>query len=218
MVAATDANRRGPNDAASASRATEESLNGGMSAQPRMRASYIQDNLAAVAACGPDVHKRVLAAIPDTIEEIRSAARVDWLPIGVDVVLTRTVCELTGISGVRDWSRRAFLGAVQGPLLRPIVRAVVSLFGLSPATVLRRAPMGWQQIYQDCGQLIVVPLAPNRMQLRIEGAREPFLENHCYIEGTCGTFEGAVDLGGARGNVDAHVDTAARRVEFDVRW
>lgn len=189
-----------------------------MSTQPRMRASYIKDNLAAVAACGPRVQSQLYAAIPDTIAEIQSAARVDWLPIGVDVALTRAVCELTGISGVRDWSRRAFLCAVEGPMLRPIVRAVVSLFGLSPATVLRRAPMGWQQIYQDCGLLVAVPLAHNHMRLRVEGARGPFLENQCYVEGTCGTFEGAVDLGGARGTVEAHVDVAAKRVEFDVLW
>ncbi|MBI1947561.1 MAG: hypothetical protein HYS27_17860 [Deltaproteobacteria bacterium] len=189
-----------------------------MSGQARMRASYIQDNLAAVEACSPDVQRRLFAAIPETIDEIRSAARVDWLPIGVDVVLTRTVCELTGFSGVRDWSRRAFLSAVQGPMLRPIVRAVVSLFGLTPATVLRRAPMGWQQIYQGCGLLVVVPMTPDHMCLRIEGANGPFLENQCYVEGTCGTFEGAVDLGGARGTVEAHVDAAAKRVEFDVRW
>lgn len=189
-----------------------------MSAQPRMRASYIKDNLDAVAAFGPDVQRRLFGAIPDTITEIQSAARVDWLPIGVDVVLTRTVCELTGVSGVRDWSRRAFLRAVEGPMLRPIVRAVVSLFGLTPATVLRRAPMGWQQIYQDCGLLVAVPVAYDRMQLRVEGAVGPFLERGCYVEGTCGTFEGAVDLGGARGTVDAHVDVGAKRVEFDISW
>ena len=183
-----------------------------------MRASYIQDNLAAVTAFGPDIERRLRAAIPDAIAEITSAARVDWLPISVDVALTHAVRELTGTSGLRDWSRRAFLGAVQGPMLRPIVRAVVSLFGLTPATVLRRAPMGWQQIYQDCGLLIVVPVTPNHVQLRVEGARGPFLDDQDYVEGTCGTFEGAVDLGGARGTVEAHMDPAAHRVEFDVRW
>lgn len=183
-----------------------------------MRASYIKDNLAAVRAFGPDVERRLREEIRDAIAEIESAARVDWLPIGVDVALTRAVHKLTGTNGVRDWSRRSFLAAVEGPMLRPIVRAVVSLFGLTPATVLRRAPMGWQQIYQNCGLLLCEPLAPDRMRLRVEGARGPFLDDTDYVEGTCGTFEGAVDLGGARGSVSAHIDAGARRVEFDVSW
>lgn len=190
----------------------------GMPGEPRMRASYIKDNLAAVRSFGPDVERSLRGEIGDAVVEIESAARVDWLPIGVDVALTRTVRKLTGSNGVRDWSRRSFLAAVEGPMLRPIVRAVVSLFGLTPATVLRRAPMGWQQIYQNCGLLICEPLAPDRMRLRVEGARGPFLDDHDYVEGTCGTFEGAVDLGGARGNVSAHIDANARRVEFDVSW
>ncbi len=183
-----------------------------------MRASYIKDNLDAVRAFGPELEARLRRDIADTVAEIEHASRVDWLPIGVDVVLTRAVRRLTGTNGVRDWSRRSFLSAVEGPMLRPIVRAVVSLFGLTPATVLRRAPMGWQQIYQGCGLLVCEPLTPDRMRMRVEGARGPFLDDQDYIEGTCGTFEGAVDLGGARGTVDAYVDAPARRVEFDVRW
>lgn len=183
-----------------------------------MRASYIMDNLKAVRAFGPEVDARLRADIADTVAEIEHASRVDWLPIGIDVALTRAVHRLTGVNGVRDWGRRSFLSAVEGPMLRPIVRAVVSLFGLTPSTLLRRAPMAWQQIYQDCGMLVCEPLAPDRMRVRLEGARGPFLDDQGYIEGTCGVFEGAVDLGGARGTVDAHVDSAAKRLEFDVRW
>lgn len=189
-----------------------------MPGEPRMRASYIQDNLAAVRNFGPEVERRLRMDIADTVAEIEAAARVDFLPIGVDVVLTRAVHALTGVNGVRDWSRRAFLSAVEGPMLRPIVRAVVSLFGLSPSTVLRRAPMGWQQIYQNCGILVCESLSTHQMRLRVEGARGPFLDDVDYVEGTCGTFEGAVDLGGARGIVHAHIDAPAKRVEFDVAW
>ncbi len=189
-----------------------------MPGEPRMRASYIKDNLAAVSSFGPELERRLRSEIASTIAEIEQAARVDWLPIGVDVVLTRAVRRLTGTSGVRDWSRRSFLSAVEGPMLRPIVRAVVSLFGLTPSTVLRRAPMGWQQIYMNCGLLVCEPLATDRMRLRVEGARGPFLDDVDYVEGTCGTFEGAVDLGGARGTVHAHMDPTAKRVEFDIAW
>lgn len=189
-----------------------------MPGQARMRASYIKDNLKAVRSFGPDVEGRLRVDLADAVAEIEHASRVDWLPIGIDVALTRAVRHLTGTNGVRNWSRRSFLSAVEGPMLRPIVRAVVSLFGLTPATVLRRAPMGWQQIYQNCGILVCEPVTPERMRLRVEGASGPFLDDQDYIEGTCGTFEGAVDLGGARGTVDAYVDVAARRLEFDVRW
>lgn len=189
-----------------------------MAGDPRMRASYIKDNLSALGSFGADVERQVRSAIPDTVTEIERAARVDWLPIDVDVALTRAVHQLKGTPGVRDWSRRSLLSAVEGPMLRPIVRAVVALFGLTPATVLRRAPMAWQQIYQDCGLLVCEPVSPHEMRLRVEGARGPFLNDGAYVEGTCGTFEGAVDLGGARGVVHAHMDPGAGRVEFTVTW
>lgn len=183
-----------------------------------MRAGYIKANLAAVASFGPDVQEQLAAGIPEVIDEIDRAAFGDWLPVHVNVALTHEVCDLVGRSGVRNWNRRTVLGAVQGPLLRPLWRAVASLFGPTPSSVLRRSPLGWELVYQDCGFLTVVPLGPNRMQLRVEGARGPFLDDEDYVEWTCGGLEGALDLGGARGSVYAHMDPAAHRVEFDVRW
>ncbi len=185
---------------------------------PEMRASYVQDNLGALALLGADVEARVLSAVPDAVTAIRAAARVDWLPLSVDVALTAAVADATGSAGVRDWSKRALLRATEGPLLRPILSAVVSIFGLTPASLLKRAPTAWNQIYRGCGALSVDLEGEHRVALHVDGAAPLFFDHREYIEGTCGTFSGVLALCKVDGAVEAAVDPGARRITYTVTW
>ncbi|MBI1947562.1 MAG: hypothetical protein HYS27_17865 [Deltaproteobacteria bacterium] len=189
-----------------------------MKGEPRIRAGYVKANLAAAAGCGPKVLGALRAAAPDVIDTIRAAGHGDWLPVDVNQRLVREVRALGGQALLRDWGRRTVFESVEGPLLKPLWRAVVNLFGLTPAMTLRRAPLGWELVYRDCGLLTAVPIGDNALQLRIEGACALFLDDADYVEWIGGAVEAAVDLGGDRGRVEVHVDRSARRVEFDVRW
>lgn len=189
-----------------------------MSGEPQIRAGYLKANLSAVSGFGAPVESAVRAALPDIVEAVRRAEHADWLPFELNVRLVRELSKVAGPSGVRDWHRRAVFDAIQGPLLRPLWSAVVKLFGLTPAITLRRAPLGWELVYRDCGLLTVVPVGATEMQLRVEGACRAMLDNKELVEWLCGGLEAAADLGGARGTVHAHIDRDARRVVFDVHW
>ncbi|OGQ11712.1 MAG: hypothetical protein A2138_15715 [Deltaproteobacteria bacterium RBG_16_71_12] len=189
-----------------------------MSGEPRIRAGYSKASLMAVARLGPRVQRAVHAALPDILDVVRNAGHGDWLPVDFNVRVVREVCKAAGPSALRDWHRRTVFDAVQGPLLQPLWSAVVNLFGLTPSMTLRRAPLGWELVYRDCGLLTVVPRGANEMQLRVEGACQAFLDDVDYVEWICGGVEAAVDLGGARGIVYANIDRPGRRLELEVRW
>lgn len=183
-----------------------------------MRASYIQGNLEAVELLGPDASARIHTLVGTELEKtIRTATRVDWLPLDVDVRLTHVVAEVVGLEKLKEWARNAFLHSVEGPLLRPILRAAVSLFGLTPLSLLRHTPVAWKQIYTDCGEVRVEQVDPQHLRIHVDGVPELMTRDRIYHEGTCGTLSAALHLSRVNGSVTLEI-VSPHSIVFDVRW
>jgi hypothetical protein len=189
-----------------------------MPREPRMRASYIQGNLHALELLGPEHAARIHAALgPGLTRTIRQASRVDWLPLSVDLALTAAVFREVGIEGLRAWGRNALLVSADGPLLRPILRAAISLFGLTPLSLLRHMPMAWRQVYQECGVVRVEQVTPRELRIHVDGLPEAMAEDTPYLEGIAGAIEGALQLARSKGTVSlSRASTVS--VVFDVIW
>jgi hypothetical protein len=180
---------------------------------PSMRASYIKDNVAALALLG-DAAARIEARVPDVIATVAAASKLEWMPLQLDIALTAAVFAESGRDGVRAWSRRALLQSLQGPLLKPILDGAVTLFGLSPPALLKRSPLIWKQIYRDCGLLHIEEPERHVVNVVIAGVPTLISDDVGYLEGTAGAFEAVLELTHVKG----HVDVVAVPVGFRVAW
>jgi hypothetical protein len=190
-----------------------------MPLQPRMRANHIQQNVESLELLGPDVARAVKADLgAEALERIEKATRVEWLPVEVDVAITEAVARTTGEAGVRKWSRAALAESVEAPFLRPIVKAAIALFGLTPASLLRHAPTGWKQVYLDCGVIRFESVNDKHVRLHLDGAPLQMTASKPYLVGTAGAWEAAFDIARAEGGVvDLTVPSPVAAV-FDVTW
>lgn len=184
-----------------------------------MRANHIQSNVASLQLLGVDVAERVRQDVgPALLERIERASRVEWLPLDVDVALTAAVARATGDDdGVRAWSRAALRTSVEAPFLRPIVKTAVSLFGLTPSSLLKHAPTGWKQVYVDCGVLRFESVADKHVRLHLDGVPREMSESKAYLVGVAGAWEAAFDIARVDGAVALELPSSVAAV-FDVTW
>lgn len=184
-----------------------------------MRANHIQQNVESLDLLGADVARAIKEDLgADLLARIEKASRVEWLPLDVDVALTAAVARAKGEAGVRAWSRAALNASVEAPFLRPIVKAAISLFGLTPGSLLRHAPTGWKQVYLDCGTLRFESVADQHVRLHLDEAPLQMTESKPYLVGTAGAWEAAFDIARSQSGVVALDITSPTTAVFDVRW
>lgn len=183
-----------------------------------MRASYMQSELHALPTLGDDVAAELRQCLgEELVRTVMSADGSAWLPLAVDLQLTDVVRRRVGARALRTWGSSTMRIAIEGPLLRPILRAAVALFGMTPLTVVRHASITWSEIYRGCGEMRVEQLGPDRVRIHVEHAPPMMLEDLSYLEGVAGALEAGLQLAGVTASVGLSRDTAQSAV-FDVTW
>ena len=187
--------------------------------EPAIRASFFHANLAALSALGADAERRVRARIPaELLREIEEAARVAWLPVEHDVLLTDAIDAELGRAALRRWARDGVLRATEGPLLSPIVRSARAIFGITPASMLRRAPQAWRMLYRDCGRLVYEAVGERGARVELLDSPAVLLRSTPYLDGLGAGLEAAMVLTGHQGEARLAVDTAAGRARYACTW
>lgn len=184
-----------------------------------MRASHIRSNLEELEQFGGPTAERVRARIAkSTFVAIEDAASVAWLPVEIDIDITRAVFDELGPKAVRKWSRDALVRSTEGPLLRPIIDGTRSLFGLTPHTLLKLMPRGFDLVYRGCGGLRYEEESEHACVLHHTGVPATFFDGEAYLEGMAGGFEAAILLGGADGTVELSSHRSAGTARYRAVW
>ncbi len=149
-----------------------------------MRAMQVRENLEGVSSLGEEIDARVRARLGEQlIEEIETAPRSKWLPLEVDVELSRLVHEQAGRQAFIDWSRSAVMESAKSPLLSGFLRAGLRLFGGNPGSLIRLSQRGYQQFFRNAGSLIVEPLRDDAVRVLGVGLPKILVEEPIYLEG-----------------------------------
>lgn len=171
------------------------------------------------AIAGPE-HTRVLARLrPTTLELLRSVARLDWLPIEIDIELGLAVADVLGPDVDRERARLCVLHCFETPLLRPFIQGADMLFGFSPAALIAAIPRGWPAVYRNAG-VLRYEVDPGLRRVIICDAVPPrVIASRLYLESIAGALESVFDLSKVEGSVTlGPIDVAARRAELHFEW
>ncbi|MGI5865330.1 MAG: hypothetical protein ACOX6T_25195 [Myxococcales bacterium] len=121
---------------------------------PSVRATFTQRTLEAAERLEPTIAQKLRAQMPaESLRRIEQTSRLDWLPIEDDLELTRVIAGLFGPERARAFWRQNLLDALSAPLLGPIAKGAVQLFGPTPGAMVRWAPRAWPHVYSACGEL-----------------------------------------------------------------
>ena len=107
-------------------------------AAPRILAGFVQSTLEAVETLGPDAAERVRARMrPESLEAMRQASRIAWIPLLLDVELTNAIFAQVGAQRGRAFMRDNLRRSFDLPVLRGLLDTAMRLLGRDPERLLR---------------------------------------------------------------------------------
>ncbi len=180
----------------------------------------MQHSLAVIERIAGAATPRVFARIgPERLAQIRAAARLDWLPVELDVALAEAVAAELGPAADRERARRSITSSIESPFLRPFLVGVQTIFGLEPAALIRQAPRVWSAVYRDAGRLdYEIGEGAERILIYSE-IPASVVASAVYLDALAGASESLFDLCRSEGRVTvAAVDPQRRRAELRFSW
>ncbi len=184
---------------------------------PAVRASHLKDDLVALARLGAPVERRVTERLaPGTLEAIREATRIAWVPVELNARLADAVHAEAGEDGARAWGRLSILHALETPLLAGLVKVAVSLLGRTPVAYFKYAPLVWNAIYRECGSLSAAPDGAGGARITA-GPLPSALATVGYVTALAGSFEGAFTFCEVTGTVSVEPGAFGAPV-YVARW
>lgn len=149
-----------------------------------MRAMQVRENLEGLAALGEEVDASIRAKLgSQRVELIETATRSKWLPLQIDIELSRLVDEAVGRAAFIRWSQAAIMASADSPLLSGFVRAGLRLLGGNPGSLIRLAQRGYPQLLRNAGSLRVDPLRDDAVRVVGIDLPQMMLDQPLYLEG-----------------------------------
>lgn len=121
-----------------------------------MKASLAKSALAEIRRLPPEQREAVESKLRrQTIEAVDAASSLAWLDMELQTELDRATYEALGAEGLiqltREWTKASTLT----PLVAPVLRGSLSLFGSGTALVVKMLPRFWRMSSRDCGRIEV---------------------------------------------------------------
>jgi hypothetical protein len=174
-----------------------------------MRANWAKFTVRCVKRAPEPLRGALVAAIPAALRaEIREAGALDWVPARVFVELCEAIRAGGGPAGARAFWRQSLRDAIRQPLIQPLARGALFLWGKTPVALVRRTPQAWQLVSRHCGELKAVESGEEgTITLRVE--QQPALMRK---QGLILMWEGG--LMSQLDTVDAEGSVATRAEQF----
>lgn len=103
-------------------------------------------------------------------------------------------------------------------MLKSTLAATVRLFGLTPASLARAAPVGWEVAFRDFCRVRTTQHARDSAVVMLEDVAEQVFASPAYINAFRGLFAGFTDFCGVTGDAEATANERGRTIEFVLRW
>ncbi len=190
------------------------------SRDPRVRARPCQEWLELVGKTEEPWRSRFFERLPREVREVIDAAsRIAWLPLATHVTLAETMLETFGAVRAHSFYRHAATGWLTNPPLGPVLRTSARILDVTPSTLVRWAPRGWELIFKDCGVLTGESHAVGHARLIYSDLPAICTASEAWMASAQGSAYGVLDVVGFEGVV--RLDTSAKsegRMFLDIEW
>jgi len=126
--------------------------------------------------------ERVRALVaPEIVQAVGDAVSVDWLPIEMNLAVTRAIHQALGDAAFYRFFRDMLHDSFSGPLLRVIVEAALRVFRFDAASFAGWVGRGWGQVFRSCGTWLVERVGDREARLRIESLPDVCLRDDVWL-------------------------------------
>jgi hypothetical protein len=146
---------------------------------------------------------RILARVmPETLQQIQETASSAWLPVAVNLELTKAVWEELGENGSRTFFPSMTLSEYDSPIFRPFIASAKRLLGLNPGSYAKMLPTAYALIFRNCGRLELLERRGGLARVLQEEIPIVLCRDEIWLEATRFGFHSAFDLTRTPGRVE----------------
>lgn len=187
---------------------------------PRMLAAFVQGTLDSIDGADAELGRRVRARMrPDLLQTLESASRIGFVPLDLDVEITRCLFAEAGPERARHIFRRNMAATFEAPVLRSFMGMAVRLRGGDPARLLDWCSKVWSQIYRDAGSIEFWALGDAAGRFELRGLPEVLAGEPAYLDGLAASISAIFDLLEVPGAVELQaVDASSGRAILSAAW
>ena len=189
---------------------------------PQIRASWPKFALRCAKRPSTENGARILESVPDDLRrEIREVGHLAWHHARVFRSLIDIIYHVTGgDEGCRAFWRTSFKEALTQPLIAPLARGAMTMWGDSPGSLIRRTHEAWVFFTRHCGSVRAVPLGDENATMLVFENLTPACRSPSFLRMVEGGLESELAYVHASGTVETRAELfeANGLVEFIVRW
>jgi hypothetical protein len=163
----------------------------------------------------------IVAGVPDDLRrQIREVGHLGWHDARTFMDLLGIIEGLTTDVGSRVFWRSSYKEALTQPLIAPLARGALAMWGDSPGALVRRTPEAWIFFTRNCGTLRAIPTPGDGEVILHFESLAPVLRATCFLRMVEGGMESEMDYVHAIGTVETRAEQfeSDGLVEFVVRW
>jgi hypothetical protein len=158
-------------------------------------------------------------ASPEYLDTLASVPPNSWIPFELSCSGVEAAVDVLGPDEARALWREVFTQRfVKTPIIGGLIQAWVRLFGLSPTSIIKAIPKGFEGTYRNVAEVDVEELSKGYGRVRLHQLAPRMLAHPKYWYAWRGTFEGGFDLCSVEGALEVELDEAARSARLHFRW
>jgi hypothetical protein len=186
--------------------------------EPALRASLLKLYLRHLAATRPEdgaAARRALGA--DAAARIERTPGHEWLPLSLEVTILGAIHERHGDDTVLALGRELGLAAMDDTILRPLVRATLTMLGRRPDVLLHLALAGWRVATRDAGRVAIARRADGEVDVAVEDM-PPVMRERALLLRMAGSTEALLRSIGVTARSQLVWEPGASRAEIRLTW
>jgi hypothetical protein len=187
---------------------------------PSVRAHYMQTFAREIERLPPRDRDAIRKTVPEeTWASIESAGLLGWLPLSVNLSITRAVSSALGRERAHVFFRQLLLGAAHTPLLRGLVQSVLRVAVRDPGLYLPWISKGFELMFRDSGRWTVLERDLGSASIEVKGLPAACFADRLWVESVASSLCALLDLAQLTGDVAlSEVDERTGRVVFRGTW
>jgi hypothetical protein len=154
---------------------------------------------------------------PEAVARIERTPGHEWLPMAYELAILRAIHARHGEEGVRALGRAVGRAAVDDALLRPLVRATLTMLGRRPDVLVHIALVGWRIATRNACRITVAARADGEVTLRFLGM-PPVMRDRAMLLRMDGSLEALLDYGGVAARSETTWEPGSADATVKVRW